>query len=657
MNDEIKTDFENKPENVNKKITESFKSKSIKTTAFDKVTMIINFILTFMLIRSVFVSDFMFSWRTTVAYLGFFTLASFYIISRHKRFNLSALVTGLLAVVSSFAFSLHGNEELNTIIFLMIMFLSGVYCIELTGSNIHRSGSYYYFLDVLYCELVIPILKLITPYKSLAYSRRKKERELKKEGSKKAVAIILGVALAIPVLAVVIPLLVDSDAVFKSFFGSFSNVFVNFQARLTDWLDRLNEYIFMDILLLVPTAIFAPYIFSVMFSFRHGIAAEENRDTSSKYKKLRIAPTAFTAVFLGVICVVYIIYLLTQTAYFFGAFSGKLPGGIKMSVTEYARNGFFEMVKIAAVNLVLVAISVVFGKRENGKFNRAIKLLDLFLCAFTILLSIISISKILLYIRDFGLTEKRVYVFAADVILIGVFLSVILRLFKDKFPYMKVITILCCCVVTILGLAGVDNFIASYNTNAYLSGKHETVDIDLLYDFDEAGIPYLMQLRNSEKNSKEIEEKLFSYYFDNKQKFEENGKIKSYYKTDFFEGTDSLDDYKALKLISKNIDYFTKNEKKYRYLDNCMDLLNMYVDSKKAIKTISVYNGEESSSVERADGESKLRGEFSFWFNTLPIDSYKITVTFNDGTKQKFKTNSSEVTLTDDENGNLCIVE
>ena len=44
---------------------------------------------------------------------------------------------------------------------------------------------------------------------------------------------------------------------------------------------------------------------------------------------------------LGMISLVYVLYLVSQLAYFSGGFSGILPKGYTMA--EYARRGFFEM--------------------------------------------------------------------------------------------------------------------------------------------------------------------------------------------------------------------------------------------------------------------------------------------------------------------------
>ena len=59
--------------------------------------------------------------------------------------------------------------------------------------------------------------------------------------------------------------------------------------------------------------------------------------------------------FLAVLSAVYLLYLFSQSAYFFSAFRGLLPE--EFTVAEYARRGFFEMSVIAVINFIVVSIS------------------------------------------------------------------------------------------------------------------------------------------------------------------------------------------------------------------------------------------------------------------------------------------------------------
>lgn len=449
---------------------------------------------------------------TAVAYWGLFAFATVWISIKQKRFPLKALLPGVLCVISCLSFLLHSDGDLHLVLFLLLIPLSGFYCIALTGSNVHSFGSFYVLLDLLHCELTLPLKHLFAPITALIDTVTARRAE-KSDGKKRRtwIPIVIGLLVAFPVLLIVIPLLIDSDAAFESFAGA---AYAAVQRALEAVGDFIAEYLPFNGFALFLALLFTPYILAVMYSFASGTAKKENTDTSDKYRKLQRTPLPFFAALLGAISAVYVIYLLTQTAYFFSAFSGHLPSGAAITVTEYARRGFFEMVKLAGVNFVLIALSVGFCKRSDGRLPKVLKGLNAFLCAFTMLLCAISLSKILLYIRAFGLTEKRIYVFAADVALLFVFAAILLRLFIEKFPYMKVILAAVFLSAATLGIVGVNSTITRYNTNRLLGDASESRRfVDVWVDCGDAGLPYLQIIAASDTAyAKQAQERLDNIY-------------------------------------------------------------------------------------------------------------------------------------------------
>ena len=184
-----------------------------------------------------------------------------------------------------------------------------------------------------------------------------------------------------------------------------------------------------------------------------------------------------------------------------------------------------------------------------------IKGFDLFLCGFTVVIVATSISKIFLYIAEMGLTHKRIYVLVADLILVVVFAMITVRLFKNNFPYMKVILGFACGVITLMSLVGTDRLIANYNVEMYLRGNLKTVDVDQLEDM---GLPALKPLHKLSQNEKEGD-KILNYrvkeavanvfyynavYYGTPEEYMEKGVVDR--------GFTSLDEYLALKYAEEN---------------------------------------------------------------------------------------------------------
>ena len=195
-----------------------------------------------------------------------------------------------------------------------------------------------------------------------------------------------------------------------------------------------------------------------------------------------------------------------------------------------------------------------------------IKGFDLFLCGFTLVIVMTSISKILLYIAEYGLTHKRLYVFVADIILVVAFAMVTVRLFKKNFPYMKVILAFSCSMTTLMSLVGTDSLIANYNVEMYLRGNLKTVDVDQLEDM---GLPALKPLHKLSQNEKEGD-KILNYrvkeavanvfyynavYYGTPEEYMEKGVVDR--------GFTSLDEYLALKYAEKNFDALAEIHQKY----------------------------------------------------------------------------------------------
>ena len=593
-------------------------------SAFDIAAFFGVFVLTFLLIDYVVFCEFTF--LTTIVYLAIFALATAFIVSKQKKFPKAAIAPGLLAIVTSFTFSLHGNYELNAAAFILLIYLSGSYCIKLTESGRHSDGSYFYLLDVIKCEVLLPIKNIFLPLLSLGTLKKDKTQKDKKQ-SRKALGIVCGMLLAIPVLLVVIPLLLRGDAAFESVVGSAAEAISKwFEAVFSKLFGRLENS--FDGIVLFPTFIFAPYIYSVMFSFRHGVSNEENKDTSNRYKVLRFASPNLIGGFLGVISLVYVVYLLTQLSYFFSAFAGHLPGGAEISVAEYARRGFFEMTQIAGVNFAIIAVSILFAKRkENGKLSGIVKWFDLFLCVFTILLISTSISKIAFYIGSYGLTHKRIYVFVFDVVLIFVFLSVIIRLFKEKFPYMKIILTVSCLAVASLSLIGVDAAVAKNNVDLYLSGKTDVIDVSEIRNLCPAGIESLDRLAQckDKQTSEDAKNSIADLLGDNNIRTELSGYDRITY---------TLEDLKAQKYFEKNRERLTLYFNEYYALSSYQ---GMYItlDTKTKIKNIDVTDGYDLYTVPEAPkyGNNELIKVFYNSIGTIPEEYEKV---FDDNNAEKW---------------------
>lgn len=107
---------------------------------------------------------------------------------------------------------------------------------------------------------------------------------------------------------------------------------------------------------------------------------------------------------LGVFIGLYVVFFLVQLPELFGAFSRTLPEGL--SVAEYARQGFFSLCKVLAVNFALLWLATRTSVLQP-KAAPVSRILATVLLGLSMALAITAASKLWLYIDCFGFTPKR----------------------------------------------------------------------------------------------------------------------------------------------------------------------------------------------------------------------------------------------------------
>ncbi len=290
-----------------------------------------------------------------------------------------------------------------------------------------------------------------------------------KKGSNTARNILLGLALAIiPALLVLTQLL--ADTAFSAFIdGLFADLHFD-PVRL-----------FVHAVIGIPLALF-------LFGALYGCAEDKKPETLSRSKCLqslfsaKCIPAISIYVALLPLFLLYFLYFFAQLPYYTSAFSGSLPDGYSFS--EYARSGFFELCKVAVINLAVLALSSLLtkGKGQERKKPKALTAMQVALCFFTMALIAIAQSKICLYVKEFGLTRLRYGTLAFTILLWLVLILVTVKMFVPRFNLAAVLFVLCVCFFCLFAAIDCDRVIVRYNIEAYESGRLTSFDADVLYE-------------------------------------------------------------------------------------------------------------------------------------------------------------------------------
>ena len=169
------------------------------------------------------------------------------------------------------------------------------------------------------------------------------------------------------------------------------------------------------------------YIFRLFIS-SHDKSAKKSltaADCKRVSKEVSISPVITVFAATMPLLFMYVVFFISQWKYYVSGFLGKLPQNVDYAT--YAREGFFQLLAVAAINLAVISAVQLFCKKGKKSGDLMIRLLTVIICVFTLILISTAISKLVLYINEYGLTPKRVHAFWGMMVLTLIFIAVILK--------------------------------------------------------------------------------------------------------------------------------------------------------------------------------------------------------------------------------------
>ena len=288
------------------------------------------------------------------------------------------------------------------------------------------------------------------------------------KAGKSVLYVLLGLLIAVPLTIVVAALLISSDDMFADVMGGF--------------IDLLPEFSFDTITQLIWGIPVAFFLCGILFSAEKKLAPRTESAPTCRVIPLMAVCTAVTP-----ICLFYLAYVLVQFRYLIAALGGSLPE--EYSYSQFARQGFFELCAVAAIDLFVILLMQAFTvRKENDRRPAALKAYTVIISAFTLLLIATAVSKMLLYIGEYGMTPLRIYTSWFMALLAVMFIIIMLWQFV-KLPLWKTVFAAFTVMFGVLCFSNTDAIIARYNVNAYQSGALEEVDFSLLKELGTSAIP------------------------------------------------------------------------------------------------------------------------------------------------------------------------
>lgn len=245
--------------------------------------------------------------------------------------------------------------------------------------------------------------------------------------------VFIGIAIAFPLVVLIVVLLCSADAVFAS----------------------VIKKIFADINFFTVSKVVFLFVFA-LFSSYCGIKYLSKKRISDAPVETPAFPAAIGITVAATISVVYVFFCFIQIVYLFGGLM-QLPSGY--TYARYAREGFFQLLFVCILNVIIVLLgSGLF--RKNKILNAFLILITL--CTYIMIAS--SAYRMGLYVSEYGLTATRLCVFWALGVIALFMLGVILSICKPAFSLFRYGIIVIGVCYLVLAFARPDYLVARYNT-------------------------------------------------------------------------------------------------------------------------------------------------------------------------------------------------
>ena len=269
------------------------------------------------------------------------------------------------------------------------------------------------------------------------YCKNKLEKK-----NNKYLYVLMGIAITIPVFIVVFALLASADIVFNDMAKNL--------LRDVDFSDAFN------IALMILVVFFITYC---ILAYCCKKTIKEEVEDSRKGEPLIAIPV------VTILSILYIVFSGIQIVYLFLG-RMQLPSGY--TYAQYAREGFFQLLAVSIINLIIVLIGLYYFK-PNKVLKAVLTIMSL--CTFVMIAS--SAMRMMIYIMYYYLTFLRIFVLWSLLVLFLIFCGVIAYIVKESFPLFRYSMIVVTSLYIALSFSHPDYWIAKVNLDSTKATRSE----------------------------------------------------------------------------------------------------------------------------------------------------------------------------------------
>ena len=252
--------------------------------------------------------------------------------------------------------------------------------------------------------------------------------------------VLLGLLIALPLAVVVVSLLSSADAVFRFLL---SRLFTGWDApALPTVLQSLGFFLLAGL------------------AFYGVLCAQTDRPEPEDQQPPRQADTLVAVTFTAVLAVIYLAFCAVQIAVLFRGSAAALPAGT--TYAEYAREGFFQLLLVSGINVLLVIVS----QRRFGE-SAALRVLLCVISGCTVLMELSSAWRMILYVQAYGLTFLRLLVLWFLLVLAAILAGAVITVFRPSFRLFRFSLAVCLTAWLVFAFARPDAVAARYDLRRF----------------------------------------------------------------------------------------------------------------------------------------------------------------------------------------------
>lgn len=331
---------------------------------------------------------------------------------------------------------------------------------------------------------------------------------------------------------IVIGLLCSAD---NEFAKIFSTIFKDIN------IFNVSELTGRIIIIIIAFFYFAGF-FMNMLDKENGLKEFEKDEKAEKKESYTIR------MMITVLNLVYLVFCFTQIKVLFA------EQNIKYS--EFARKGFFQLMIVSLINIVMILKANNKNLKETEKQEKYKKTMCIVMVIFTLIIIISAFARMTLYQQNYGYTRLRIlvdYTLITEIILL---IPTIIYILKNKIDLIKTYFVIIITMYCLVNFINIDKIIMKNNFNRY----KETGYIDLNYLMEMNNSDLIEQLLELKDTEFKYSEKAYSQSDTDKQEIQEqigkqqrelNGYLASWKKS--FNETHTLAEFNLPKMRAKSI--------------------------------------------------------------------------------------------------------